>query len=117
MNDQKYAPLHVSDSQQRAPLRPPVGERIPLAAIAGIAVNTMLLTLSEVVSCLVRPWDSPRFALTTTCLVKQSTILVRTLAELRREGPDWLAWRFVEKSSRVLRSPGGDRGGPRGTLA
>ena len=112
MNDQKYATLHVSDSQRRAPLRPPGGERIPLAAIAGIAVNAMQETLSGQISCLVRPWDWPIFALTITCPVEQSTSMVQTLAALRSEVPGRLAWRFVEDSSRVLRSPRVTGAGP-----
>lgn len=104
--------LDVTDSQRRAPLLAWGVSDLPLGAIAGIAVNAMLETLSGLISCLVRPWDWPIFALTITCPVEQSTSMVQTLAALRSEVPGRLAWRFVEDSSRVLRSPRVTGAGP-----
>jgi hypothetical protein len=104
--------LDVTDSQRRAPLLAWGVSDLPLGAIAGIAVNAMLETLSGLISCLVRPRDWPIFALTITCPVEQSTRMVQTLAALRSEVPGRLAWRFVEDSSRVLRSPRVTGAGP-----
>lgn len=104
--------LDVTDSQRRAPLLAWGVSDLPLGAIAGIAVNAMLETLSGLISCLVRPWDWPIFALTITCPVEQSTRMVQTLAALRSEVPGQLAWRFAEDSSRVLRSPRVTGAGP-----
>ena len=104
--------LDVTDSQRRAPLLAWGVSDLPLGAIAGIAVNAMLETLSGLISCLVRPWDWPIFALTITCPVEQSTSMVQTLAALRSEVPGRLAWRFVEDSSRVLTSPRVTGAGP-----
>lgn len=104
--------LDVTDSQRRAPLLAWGVSDLPLGAIAGIAVNAMLETLSGLISCLVRPRDWPIFALTITCPVEQSTSMVQTLAALRSEVPGRLAWRFVEDSSRVLRSPRVTGAGP-----
>ena len=104
--------LDVTDSQRRAPLLAWGESDLPLGAIAGIAVNAMLETLSGLISCLVRPRDWPIFALTITCPVEQSTSMVQTLAALRSEVPGRLAWRFVEDSSRVLRSPRVTGAGP-----
>jgi hypothetical protein len=104
--------LDVTDSQRRAPLLAWGVSDLPLGAIAGIAVNAMLETLSGLISCLVRPRDWPIFALTITCPVEQSTRMVQTLAALRSEVPGRLAWRFAEDSSRVLRSPRVTGAGP-----
>jgi hypothetical protein len=104
--------LDVTDSQRRAPLLAWGVSDLPLGAIAGIAVNAMLETLSGLISCLVRPRDWPIFALTITCPVEQSTRMVQTLAALRSEVPGQLAWRFAEDSSRVLRSPRVTGAGP-----